>query len=118
MLVAIVVDTHHQSAAEAHEGNGRLECAAVGPEVHDADLGLGGAVRCLDKRFKVNALLQKVKVALGLRNGVEVFVGGGKLNSLPREGVKGLEQEAFALMRKAFDVVTIEPIVEEDGFGN
>jgi hypothetical protein len=80
LLVAIVVDTHHQSAAEAHEGHGRLKCAVVGPEVHDADLGLGGAVGSLDKRFKVNALLQNVKV----------FVSWGKLNSLPREGVKGL----------------------------
>ena len=118
MLVAIVVDTHHQSAAEAHEGHSGLERAAVGPEIHDAYLGLGEAVGCLDKRFKVNALLQKVKVAFGLWDGIEVFVSRGKLNSLPREGVKGLKQESFALMRKAFDVVTIEPIVEEDGFGN
>ena len=57
MLVAVVVDAHHEAATEADESDGRLEGAAVGPEVHDADLGLGGAVGGLDGGFEGDALL-------------------------------------------------------------
>ena len=57
LFVAIVVDAHHQSAAEADESDGRLEGAAVGPEIHDADLGLSGAVRGLDRGLEGDTLL-------------------------------------------------------------
>ena len=113
-----MVDAHHQSAAQAHEGDGRLQGAAVGPEVHDADLGLGGAVGGLDDGFEGDALLEEVEMAVGGRDGVEVVVGGGELNSLPCEGVEGLEEESFALMGKAFEVAVGEPVVEEDGLGD
>ena len=56
-LIAIVVDAHHESAPEADEGDGRLEGAAVGPEVHDADLCLGEAVWGLDGGLEGDSLL-------------------------------------------------------------
>ena len=67
MLVAIVVDTHHESTAKANESDGRLEWAAVGPEIHDADLGLGGAVGGLNGGLEGNALLQQIEMAVGRR---------------------------------------------------
>jgi hypothetical protein len=52
-----VIDPHHESAAKADESDGRLEGAAVGPEVHDADLCLGGSVGGLDEGLEGDALL-------------------------------------------------------------
>ncbi len=113
-----MVDPHHQSASEADERDDRLEDTAVGPEVHDADFGLGGAVRGLDGGLEGDALLEEVEVAVGWWNRVEVGVGRGELNSLACKGVKRFEQEVFALMGKAFDVAAGEPVVEEDGLGD
>jgi hypothetical protein len=56
-LIAVMVNSHHQTAAEAHEGDRRLEGFAVGPEVHDANLCLGEAVRSLDDGFEGDPLL-------------------------------------------------------------
>src|SRR5271168_4029566 len=111
-----MVDAHHQSAAQADKGDGRLESAAVEPEVHDANLGLGGAVGGFDGGFEGDAFLKEVEVAVGSGNGVEVVVGGGELNSLARKGVERLEEESFALMGQAFGVAMGEPVVEEHGF--
>jgi hypothetical protein len=116
--VAIVVNAHHESAAKADESHRGLEGAAVGPEVHDADLGLGGTVGGLDNRLEGDALLQKIVMAVRGRDSVEIFVCGGELNSLACERVEGLEEKAFALMRQGFDVTASKPVVEEDGFGD
>ena len=51
-------------------------------------------------RLEGDALLKEIVMTVGGGNGVEVGVGGGELNSLPREGVKRLEEESFALMRE------------------
>ena len=61
-----MVDAHHQSAAEADECDNRLEGCAVGPEIHDADLGLRGAVRGFDRGFEGDSLLEEVEVAVAL----------------------------------------------------
>jgi hypothetical protein len=111
-----VVDTHHQSASEAHECDNRSEGCAIRPEIHDADLGLRGAVRGFDRGFEGDSLLEEVEVAVGSGDGVEVFVGWGELNSFACEGVEGLEEEVFTLKGKAFYVTGREPVIEEDGF--
>ena len=113
-----MVDSHHQSAPQTDQGDGRLEGSAVGPEVHDSDLGLRGAVGSLDDGFEGNSLLEKVEMTIGGRDGVEVGVGGGELNSLAREGVERLEEKLIALMGQAFGVAVVKPVVEKDGFGD
>src|ERR1700747_3363447 len=57
-------------------------------------------------------------MAVGCGDGVEIGVSRSELNSLPREGVERFEEEAVALIRKAFEVAMSEPVVEEDGFGD
>jgi hypothetical protein len=115
LLVAIVVDAHHQSASEADQCDNRSEGCAIGPKIHDADFGLGEAVGSFDGGFEGDSLLQEIEMPVGRGNGVEVFVGGGELNSLACEGVEGLEEEVFTLKGKAFYVTGREPVVEEDG---
>ena len=80
-LVAVVVNAHHQTASETDQGDGRLEGFSVGPQVHDADFGLGRAVGSLDDGLERDALLEKVKVTVCGGDGVEVGVGGGELDS-------------------------------------
>jgi hypothetical protein len=118
LAVAIVVDAHHESAAKAHEGYNRLEPAAVGPEIHDTNLGLRRSVGSFDGGFKGDSFLDEVEVAVGGGDALEVFVGWGELNSFACKGVEGFEQEVFALRRKAFEVALGVPVVEEDGFGD
>lgn len=89
MLVSIMVDSHHQSASEANEGDGWLKRTAVGPKVHDADLGLSRSVGGLDDRFKRDALLKKIEVTVGDGDRVEVFVGRSELNPFACKGVEG-----------------------------
>ena len=69
-----------------------------------------------DGGFEGDSLLEKVEVPVGGRDALEVFVGGGELNSFACKGVEGFEQEVLALRRKAFEVALGEPVVEEDGF--
>jgi hypothetical protein len=109
-----VVYPHHESAAQADEGDGGLKRAAVWPEVHDANFGLGEPMGSLDGVLKGDTLLQEVEVAVCGGDRIEFLVGWGKLNSLPGEGVKGLQEEIFAVCGKVFDVALGEPIVEED----
>ena len=56
-------------------------------------------------------------MAVGDGYGVEVSLGWGKLNSLPREGIKRLQEEMGGVGEKAVDVAMGKPVVEEDGFG-
>jgi hypothetical protein len=111
-----VVDSHHQSSSEAHECDNRLERFAIGPEIHDSNLSLGGAVGSFDGGFEGDSLLQEIEMPVGAGDGLEFFVGWGELNSLAGKGVKRLEEKVFALMGKAFYVTASEPVVEEDGF--
>lgn len=116
--VAVMVDSHHEAAAQTDEADDGLERAAVRPKVHNANLGLGGAMGGLDDGIEVDALLQEVEVTVGDGDGVEVFVGGGELDSLPREGVERLEEEFVALFGEAGGAAVREPVVQEDRSGN
>jgi hypothetical protein len=120
--VAIVVDAHHKTTSESDQGDAGLEGLAVGPEVHNADLGLGGAVGGIDDGLEGYALLQEIERALVGRDGGEVVGGGGELNSLPCEGVEGLEEELIAVFGEAGGVAVGVPVgipvIEEDGFGD
>jgi len=106
-----VVNAHHESASQAHECDNWFQVFTVWPEVHDADFGLGGAVGSFDGGFEGDSFLKKVEMAVGSGDGVEVFVGGGELNSFACERVERLEEKPFALMGKAFEVAPGEPVV-------
>src|ERR1700759_614932 len=118
LLVAVVVDAHHESSAETDKGDNRLQTAAVGPQIHDANLCLGEAVGGFDGWLEGDPLLEEVEVAVSRGDAVEVLIGWGELNSFACKGVEGFEQEVVALIGKAFQVALGEPIVEEDGFGD
>jgi len=60
LAVTIVVDTHHESAAQAHESDNGLQPAAIGPEIHDPNLGLRRSVGSFDGGFKGDSLLEEV----------------------------------------------------------
>ncbi len=92
--------------------------ASLGPEIHDADLGLRGAVRGMDGGLEGDALLEEVEMTVGDGDGIEIVVGWGELNSFACKGVEGFEEEAIALYGQAFEVAMGEPVVEEDGFGD
>ena len=91
--VAVVVDAHHETAAEADEADDRLEGAVVGPEIEDADLGLGEAVGGLDGGNEVHPLLQQVVGAVCGGNALELEAAGRELDSFAGEGEERLEQE-------------------------
>jgi hypothetical protein len=116
LLVAIVVDAHHQSSSEADECDNRSEGGAIGPKIHDADFGLSGAMRGFDRGFERDPLLEEVEVTVAWGNGIEVLVGGSELNSFACKGVEGFEEEVLPLRGQGFSITAGEPVVEEDGF--
>jgi len=117
-LIPIVIDTHHEATSKADQSDGRLEGSAVRPEIHDADLGLGGAVGGVDDGSEGDALLEEIEVPVCGRDCVEVGVGGGELDSLACKGVEGLEEELVAVFGKAGERGAGVPVVKEDGLGD
>jgi hypothetical protein len=58
LLVAVVVDSHHQSATQADQRYGGPEGSTVWPEIHYPNLSLGKSVRGLDCGLERDTLLQ------------------------------------------------------------
>ncbi len=90
----------------------------VGPDIEDTDFGVGGAGGGIDDGFKGNTLLEEVLLALIRRDGGEHFVGRSEVDTLPGEGVEGLEDPVIAISRKAIAVLPGKPVAEEDGWGD
>ena len=109
-----MIDTHHQSAAQAHKRNRRLKLAAIRPEIHDADLGLSGTMWGLNNRLEGNTLLKEISMSVGYWNSVEFHVRRGELNSFPCKGVERFEKKLLALTWQALDQAIGEPIVQKD----
>ena len=109
-----MIDAHHQSTAQAYKRNGRLEPAAVGPKIHDADFGLCWAMWRLNDRLEANTLLKEIKMPFGYWNRVELGVRRSELNAFPSKGVKRFEQKILALMGQTLNQAIGEPIVQKD----
>ncbi len=87
----VVGHAHHRAAAHADERQHRPQ--AVGPQAHDANLGLGGAVRRLDHRRERDPFLQQVEGAVGDRDRGEVGLGRREPDAAAGEGEQRLQHQ-------------------------
>lgn len=95
--VAVVIDTHHDAAAHAEQRQDRRKFSAFGPNVHDANLGLGHAVRCGDHRLKAHPLLQHIVRPLLGGYGIHIGLRGIELDPDSRKRIERLQYIVFVV---------------------
>src|SRR5207302_619253 len=88
--VLVVINSHHQAAAHADDGEHRLQIFQ--PDVHDAYFSFRSAVRSLDHGFEVHALLQDVIRAFLGWDGVNILSVGCDYDPEAGERVQRFER--------------------------
>ena len=102
----VVVDAHHPSAAHAAEReHGAIPVAVA--DHHHADLDLRRAVRRVDDRREVHALLQDEMPAIRRRNRRDLLIGRREDDAAAGKREQRLQQPLVAVLRHHRDVVEI-----------